>query len=183
MRLCTICLLLLAAAAAPGGAAADEALEASVGQLRHVIGTWNVTTEFLDADGNVRRSVDGTYRFWWVVEDRVVSGESDLPEMGGKTALLFYVDESDGEIEMVSVNRSGRLWIMNGPLGSETRYTEPFETTDGGRAQLRFTRYNVSADRFESRMEMTTDGGETWVPGNHQVFVRDQAASETPSGS
>lgn len=183
MRLQMACLLCLVAAIAPANAGADEALEASVDQLRHAIGAWDVTTEFLDADGKITRTVDGTYRFWWVVEDRVVSGESDLPAMGGKTALLFYVDESDREIEMVSVNRSGRLWVMNGPLGSETRYTEPFETTEGDTGRLRFTRYNVSANRFESRMEMTTDGGETWVPGNHQVFVRNQAASEIPSGS
>jgi len=38
--------------------------------------------------------------------------------------------------------------------------------------RLRFTRYNVSQDRFESRMDYSTDGGATWTQGNHQVFVR-----------
>ena len=38
--------------------------------------------------------------------------------------------------------------------------------------RLRFTRYNVTPDRFESRMDYSTDGGATWTQGNHQVFVR-----------
>ncbi len=37
---------------------------------------------------------------------------------------------------------------------------------------LRFTRFNVAADSFESRMEYTDDDGETWKPGNHQTFHR-----------
>jgi hypothetical protein len=61
---------------------------------------------------------------------------------------------------------------MTGPLGSETRTTRPFTSADGGESQLRFTRYNVKPDSFESRMEYTSDGGETWLPGNHQVFTR-----------
>ena len=38
--------------------------------------------------------------------------------------------------------------------------------------QLRFTRFAVTPDRFESRMEVSLDGGESWKPGNHQLFVR-----------
>jgi CubicO group peptidase (beta-lactamase class C family) len=57
--------------------------------------------------------------------------------------------------------------------------------SDGSTLQLRFTRYNVEPDRFESRMESSTDGGATWTQGNHQVFVRagDAAAAvgESPT--
>lgn len=170
MRLILACLL-LAAAGGTWPASANDALAESVAQLRHVVGTWDVTTEFLDENGSVNRSVSGTYCFRWVVEDRVLMGESDLTSLG-RTALLFYVNETAGIIEMVSVSHDGRLWVMNGPLGEETRYTQEFETSDGGMGRLRFTRFNVSPDRFESRMEYTNDGGETWRPGNHQVFVR-----------
>ncbi len=61
---------------------------------------------------------------------------------------------------------------MTGPLGGETRMTQEYGTTGGGTGRLRFTRYNVSADAFESRMEYTDDGGKTWKPGNHQTFRR-----------
>jgi len=61
-----------------------------------------------------------------------------------------------------------------------TRTTPPTPTSDGGTMQLRFTRFNVTANRFESRMEVSTDGGASWKPGNHQVFKR---AAPDASGS
>lgn len=73
---------------------------------------------------------------------------------------------------MVSVAEDGRLWIMTGKLGSDTRYSQTYATEDGGAGQLRFTRYNVAENSFESKMEYTNDDGETWILGNHQVFRR-----------
>ena len=54
--------------------------------------------------------------------------------------------------------------------------------TDGRRMQLRFTRSDVEQDRFESRMEISMDGGATWRRGNHQVFVRAGAAQGNDGG-
>ncbi len=161
------CVLLVAAPAD-----ADEAFDRSVQQLRDSIGSWAVTTEFLKEDGTVARAAEGTYDFEWVVEDRIVSGRSEIPALGPGSGILFYVGETRGVIEMVSVGVDGRLWIMTGPLGGETRMTQEYDTRSGGKGRLRFTRYNVTADGFESRMEWTDDGGETWKPGNHQVFRR-----------
>lgn len=155
-------------------------LDRSVEQLRHVVGTWEVTTDFLDEDGTIRRSVAGTYTFDWVVRDRVVQGRSELPALGQSAGILFYVRESDATIEMISVGADGRLWVMSGPLGGETRTTREFETADGGRGRLRFTRFAVEPDRFESRMEYTEDGGTTWKPGNHQTFRRVTGAGRVP---
>jgi hypothetical protein len=108
-----------------------EALARGVTQLRETLGDWNVTTEFLKPDGSVARTASGTYSFSWVVEDRVLRGESAIPDLAQTSALLFYVDQAAGRLEMASVGKDGHLWVMTGP-----------------------------AD------------GETWVPGNHQVFVR-----------
>jgi hypothetical protein len=150
----------------------SAALRQSTEQIRSAIGQWDVETEFLNPDGSVARAVRGTYEFTWVIPDRVASGRSDIPELGTSSAILFYINEAARTIEMVSVGADGRLWMMIGALGGEVRTTAPFATTDGGHGRLRFTRYNVEPDRFESRMEVTTDGGATWVPGNHQVFRR-----------
>ena len=159
-----------------GGEAKEESkeLKHSVSQLRQSIGDWNVETQFLKPDGRAARTLQGTYHFEWVVEDRVVSGRSSIPELQMASGLLFYVNEATGTVEMVSVGKDGKLWIMTGPLGGETRTTQEYETANGGTGQLRFTRYNVEPDRFESKMEYTSDGRKTWVPGNHQTFVRKQ---------
>lgn len=141
-------------------------------ELRHVVGTWDVTTHFLKPDGTLAREVQGTYAFAWVLPDRIVSGVATQPDLGTVSGILFYLRPGTREIEMVSVGPDGRLWVMTGPLGGETRTSRPYPTTDGGTGRLRFTRYNVTADRFESRMEWSEDEGASWVPGNHQIFVR-----------
>jgi hypothetical protein len=153
---------------APG----EQALQHSVEQLRLSIGRWSVVTEFLNEDGTVARSVTGSYEFSWVVPDRVVTGRNDIPELQQASGILFYINEKKSQIEMAAVGADGMLWIMTGDLGGEVRTTQEFKTADGGSGQLRFTRYNVSENSFESRMEYTEDGGETWKPGNHQQFSR-----------
>jgi len=82
---------------------------------------------------------------------------------------------------MASVGMDGRLWVMTGPIGGETRTTPPFPTAAGKESQLRFTREKVQPDRFESRMDYTEDGGRSWKPGNHQVFRRGEAQGKVGS--
>ena len=144
----------------------------AVAQLRHACGFWSVTTEFLNADGSIAKAVQGTYRFDWVVPDRVLSGQSEIPELKQKSALLFYVNEKKQIIEMTSVGADGDLWVMSGAADGELRTSQPLRNADGKQTQLRFTRFNVKPDSFESKMEYTTDGGKTWSPGNHQLFRR-----------
>lgn len=150
------------------------ALQQSVEQLRSAAGRWNVITRFLKADGSVQGEVPGSYEFDWVVADRVMIGRSELPELDSASAILFYIREASREIEMVSVGQDGKLWVMTGPLGGETRYSQEYQAADGSSAQLRFTRFNIKPDSFESRMEYSSDGGKTWVQGNHQLFTRAQ---------
>ncbi len=165
-------------AAIPAEAETDaDALKRSVEQLRGSIGHWAVETRFLNADGSVARSVTGTYEFSWVVPDRVVSGKSEIPELKQAAGILFYINEAKKEIEMVSVGADGVLWIMTGALGDEVRISQEYTKPDGGQARLRFTRFNITDDSFESRMEVTEDGGKTWKPGNHQTFRRKDPSS------
>jgi hypothetical protein len=160
------------AAAQPATPRPPEALAAAVAQLRGTRGDWDVTTEFLKPDGTVARTATGTYSFEWVVEDRVLRGESVIPSLDQKSALLFYVDRAANRIEMASVGADGHLWVMTGPADGETRTTPDTVMPDGSTIRLRFTRSNITRDRFESRMEVSSDRGATWTPGNHQVFVR-----------
>lgn len=155
----------------------EKALQHSVQQLRDAVGKWEVVTEFLKEDGTVGNSAKGTYEFSWVVPDRVLMGKSEIPELKQASGILFYIREKKREIEMVSVGADGRLWTMTGPLGGEERISQEYKATDGGTGRLRFTRFNVSTDAFESKMEYSEDGGKTWKPGNHQTFRRAAAKS------
>ncbi len=147
-----------------------------VEQLHHAVGKWNVTTTFLRDDGSVAGALDGTYEFEWVVPGKVVSGVTTIPDINQTAAIMFYHRPATSEIEMVSVGPDGQLWVMTGADTSETRETPVVTNPDGSTIKLRFTRFNVTPDSFESKMERSTDGGETWVKGNHQIFTRAEQA-------
>lgn len=173
MVLLALALLLpLGVASAQDEPASETEVPPAVEQLRHVIGEWNVATEFIRPDGTSGGTFDGIYAFEWVLQDRIVKGMSTLPDLNQASGLLFYLRESTGEIEMVSVGPDGQLWTMTGPMESETRETPVVDNPDGSTVKLRFTRFNVTPDRFESRMEFSSDGGATWRQGNQQVFTR-----------
>ncbi|WP_298021804.1 hypothetical protein [uncultured Parasphingopyxis sp.] len=175
IRIWTMAFAALLALAAPPAFAQQPAREPSaqaVEQLRHVIGTWDATTEFIGPDGTVTYTGEGQYRFEWVVPDRIVSGVSTIPALDQISAILFFVRPGRGEIEMASVGGDGHLWRMIGPDDSETRTTPNTGMADGSTMMLRFTRSDVTPDSFRSRMEISTDGGETWRPGNRQRFTR-----------
>lgn len=171
-RLSTALFSLLAVPLADASEIASAPLTSAVQQLRHSVGLWNVTTTQFDDRGEVARVGSGTYRFDWVVPDRVLSGRSDMAEWKQSAGILFYVNPERSTIEMTSVGPDGQLWVMTGPAGGETRVTPPTALPDGRKVQLRFTRFNVSANSFESRMEASYDGGASWRPGNHQSFKR-----------
>jgi hypothetical protein len=156
--------------------------DSAVQQLRSAVGSWEVKTTQYGDDGAVARVACGTYRFDWIVPDRVLAGRSDIPDWKQASGILFYVNERRATIEMASVGADGFLWVMTGPAGGETRTTQPVPTSNGGTMQLRFTRFNVAPDRFESRMDVSTDGGSSWKPGNHQVFSRAAAAGGSSAG-
>ena len=172
-------LVLLLVVATPLKAQDAEPISPSIEQLRHVIGTWDVATTFYRPDGTHSRAYDGVYAFEWVMENKVVKGMSTIPEFEMASGLLFYLRDSTDEIEMASVGPDGQLWVMTGPQDSEIRETPVVDMPDGTTLKLRFTRFNVTPDRFESKMERSTDGGATWVQGNHQVFVRRVAETES----
>lgn len=162
-------------AAAPASAQPapdDPPSPIAVEQLRHAIGLWDVTTEFIGPDGGVQGRADGQYRFGWVMPDRIVQGMSTIPAWNQASGLLFFVRPATDEIEMVSVGADGRVWRMVGPESGETRTTPNVTMSDGSTVMLRFTRHDVSADSFRSRMEISNDGGRTWRLGNRQHFTR-----------
>jgi hypothetical protein len=164
--------LLAAAVLAVAAPAPAQEVDAGLAELRHVVGAWDVRTEFLNPDGSVARAVDGSYAFEWAIPDAVLSGIARQPELGGATAILLYLRPAAREVEMVAVDQAGVRWVMTGEDGTNIRSTDDRPMSDGSRMRLRFTRYNVAPDRFESKMDYSTDGGVTWTQGNRQVFRR-----------
>ncbi|MGH8251113.1 MAG: hypothetical protein ACREVI_10540 [Steroidobacteraceae bacterium] len=154
----------------------------AVAELRQAVGLWNVTTTRYGEDGAVAGVANGTYRFDWIVPDRVLAGRSDMPDWQQSSGILFYVNERRSRIEMASVGADGNLWVTTGPAGGDIRSTAPTALADGRTMTLRFTRFGVTADRFESCMETSFDGGRTWQQGHHQLFVRAKGSESAAAG-
>jgi hypothetical protein len=113
--------LLLAAAPAAAQPAEPPPASPALAQLRHVVGAWEVRTEFLNEDGGVARAVDGSYEFAWVIPDSIIRGVSRIPALDQVSAILFYLRPASRQVEMVSVGPDGRLWVMTGPDDAEER--------------------------------------------------------------
>ncbi len=159
-----------------------SALAEGIDLLRQTVGTWNVTTTQYRDDGTVARKVNGTYQFDWVVPDRVVSGRSSIASLGEMSGILIYVNERCSTLEMAQVDADGQLTVMSGNARSDLRTTAAVTRPDGSKVQLRVTRFNVGPDRFESRLDVSIDGGENWRPGSHQRFVRAMDDGGTAAG-
>lgn len=162
--------------------AAPPELSTAVQQLRQAAGRWNVTTTRFSDTGAVTAVATGTWSFDWVVPDRVLSGKAVIPDWNQSEGMLFYLNERLITLEMAQVGANGQLLVMSGPAGAESRSTPVVALPDGRKMVQRHTRYRVSADRFESRMETSYDGGQSWKPGYHQLFVRAPAKSPESGG-
>lgn len=154
-------------------------LKASKGieQLRQIVGNWDVTTEILFPDGTVELKQEGSWQFRWVVPDRVLSGESHQAE--SKAAILIYVHAQKEVIELATVGEDGLLWVMSGAADSESLTTPNTKVSEKETIMFRWSRYEFEKNRFRSKLEISKDGGKTWVLRHRQEFRRKSASSNS----
>jgi hypothetical protein len=176
MKLAAAVLSFLVIPIADAGEMAPRALASAVQQLRQAAGRWNVTTTRYAANGAVAAVATGTWSFDWVVPDRVLTGRAVIPDWNQSAGMLFYLNERMYTLEMAQVGADGQLLVMTGAAGTETRTTEEIPLPDGRHMVQRHTRYRITADRFEAKLETSYDGGQSWKPGIHQLFVRQPAS-------
>lgn len=150
-------------------------LDAAVEQLRQAAGRWSVTTTRYADNGSVAAVATGTWSFDWVVPDRVLSGRSVIPDWSQSAGMLFYLNERFFTLEMAQVGSDGQLVVLSGPASAASRKTAVIPLPDGRRMVQRHTRYGVTRDKFEAKLETSYDGGQSWKLGYHQLFVRTPA--------
>lgn len=160
-------------ASAPGNAATSGAVQ----ELRLAAGHWNVTTTRYRDNGSVAGVATGTWQFEWVVPDRVLAGRYKIPDWKESAAVLLYVDASREALEMAAVGADGELVVMSSPASLGTHARRQAKAPEP-RALTRFTRFSIAEDRFEAKVERSLDGGRTWRPSEHHLFVRAPARQE-----
>jgi hypothetical protein len=149
-----------------------DAREAATELLRSSVGKWETTAEFFNPNGTVAGAFAGTTELAWLTPGKVISGKSEYPQLKLVTGLMVYINEAKGQVEMASVGGDGNLLVVSGPLGSAELRSEPVRFSDTVVGRLKFTRLNVTANSFDTRTEISDDGGKTWKMMNRQKFKR-----------
>ncbi len=158
------------------GLAGQDAATAAQQRLDYLVGTWDSTTEFLDADGNVARvdhSVD-------IVEPLIgtrVLMTTIVPRDGEVRKTIRFYDVAEERFYEIGLGGEGDVWILSGDLDAYVMTSQSRRTPRGGEIMVRFTHINIQPDSFEARMEVSRDGGSTWS----QAPSRQRLVRRTPS--
>ena len=141
-------------------------------RLEMILGTWDSTWNWLDAEGAVVRTVEGVEAATWAIEGRVVLLSTEIPSLGSRSRAFMYYNETDELFHLTSVDSRGDLWLLAGGLEEFVITSEPKPRPDGGEMIIRFTHDEADRDHFSAVMETSFDSGETWSKAVLQELVR-----------
>ena len=140
-------------------------------RLVYAVGEWSVRTEFLDPDGKVRSVEESTHEAHFSIPGRLVELTSRTPSTGTGVAWLFY-NVQEGMFYLTSVDRSGDHWVMTGGLDRYVLTSRPKALEDGSTLTARLTTMNMTADAYETRMEVSLNDGASWKTVFRQTITR-----------
>ena len=152
----------------PGSDLPEEAKQ----RLDHIIGSWSFRTDFLDRNGGVRRSVEGTEKAVYILEDRVV--ELTTVVNGSMSKGWLFYDQAQKVFRLTSVDARGDYWSFSGGLDAYVITSEPRRQANGRELTLRFTHQAIEENSFEAVMETSIDGGESWWTRSRQYLKREE---------
>ncbi len=149
----------------------DHAAEAQQ-RLDYLIGSWDVISNVLDANGNVvrtQRALDVTEP---LIGNKVLMTTSHAPDGTIRKSLRFY-DEQESTFYQIDVGAAGDVYVLSGSMEAYVMTTQPRSTRRGGSIMYRFTHTNIQPNSFEATMQTSADGGQTWAKANRtQRMVR-----------
>ena len=131
-------------------------------------GDWNIDCVYFDEQGKAQPTA-GEWHFGWVLAGRAVqdviyfypAGErpKDSIQLRGGTTVRVY-DPKSGQWT-ITWNNAAKGWAIKLRGGAvDDRIVLTGSDIDG--SALRWTFYDISADRFLWRGEISKDGGATW---------------------
>lgn len=141
-------------------------------RLDHIIGKWELKTEYLNRNGDVRRTVTGTEEARYVIENRVVEITTVIPEQNLLSKAWQFYNTAEEKFYLTSVDANGDHWVLSGGLDAYVITSQPKKQANGRELIIRFTHTNIQTDSFEAIMETSIDGGESWWTRYRQYLTR-----------
>lgn len=141
-------------------------------RLDHIIGKWELKTEYLDRNGEVRRTVTGTEEAAFLIEDKVVEITTTIPEQNQFSKAWQFYNVAEEKFYLTSVDAKGDHWVLSGDLKEYTLTSLPTRQANGRELTIRFTHTNIRENSFEAVMETSIDGGKSWWTRYRQYLTR-----------
>ena len=146
--------------------------EEAQNRLNHIIGKWELKTEYLGRNGEVRRTVSGREEAKFLIEDKVVEITTTIPEQNQFSKAWQFYNVAEGKFYLTSVDAKGDHWVLSGGLEQYVITSQPKKQANGRELTIRFTHKNIQENSFEAVMETSIDGGESWWTRYRQYLTR-----------
>jgi hypothetical protein len=178
-------LSLALALALPAGTSAaqnpDDPLEPlpeeAKSRLDYAVGDWSVRTEFLDPEGQVRSVEESIHEARFSIPGRLVELTSHTPSTGPGVAWLFY-NVQEQRFYLTSVDQRGDYWVMSGGLDRYVLTSQPKTLEDGSTLTARLSYMNMTADSYQTLMEVSLNDGTSWMAVFRQTITRRDPAAQ-----
>lgn len=164
------CLAFGSRSAAPD--AKQEFLTAAEELMEDEAGEWRCRWEYLDANGDVTYSVEGTERLTPIFGSRVLEVVTEVPSLQRKSRGLKFIDPNLQQVIHVSVASDGDHWVLIHDPETHEVLSQPHRNADGTTSIIRFRPEEHDEDYRRIVMEHSNDGGKTWARGFIETMER-----------
>jgi len=155
-------------------------------ELAFLIGEWSLESTTRMADGSIQIHPGWmSARFGmagFAVETVSVHppfGPEDFGHFAG--TQIFTIHPETSKIAGVSINSLGNRKTLEGDTFSgEVVTTASGEMFGGGDFMNRTTYFNITADRFETKLEVSSDGGQTWYNNGYTLVASRRTKADRP---
>ncbi len=157
--------LVLSVLSLPPAAEGQDPGKLAQARLDYLVGSWDATTEFFDAAGDIIRTDTSLDVIEPLIGDKVLMTTVITPDGTIRKTMRFY-DQAEERYYEIGVGEAGDVWILSGEMDAYVTTSQVRSTPDGGRVMVRFTHTNIEPNSFDAFMEVSRDEGETWTRAN-----------------
>ena len=145
-------------------------------QLAWLEGDWDVVMEFKEGDTvEVWTKSEGTCHYQYILGGGAMQMEykSEYMQMPFEGLGIECFDRETGHWQTVWLDNMGcRVSVMTGRRGDGKSVYTGQDIWQGQKYMSRMSTFDETETSFNWTMEMSTDGGKTWVPNGRATYTK-----------
>jgi hypothetical protein len=147
----------------------------ALGELRFLIGQWEIDSKRYALDGPVIEENSGTAEFVWVLGGRRIQEQSST-RLGGQPLEVLNVYLFDPKNDRWEIARTDSIHdafgVRFGTWSDGKLVTFEKHPSPDSEVTRRWTLERIDDDRFTELLEFSRDGGKTWKRRNQAWYSR-----------